>query len=190
MLLNIFISSRFIDIAVQWVPKIKWFQDFIPFFFIPERSQSNAPWKAKPANLFQQSVFWINSRNCSPSTISVMIFETLADIWPPSLSMLIFRRYIGIDLSGYPSDSSGHQTLRRRPPQRAKKKQKLSGKSLEWPKVKQTCLTPWQPSLPSGEHSGFALGWDGLYTMHEVPSRTETKARLPQKKLTVRDSFG
>ncbi|CAH3159775.1 unnamed protein product [Porites lobata] len=100
------------------------------------------------------------------------------------------ERYIGMDLSGYPSDSSGHQTLRRRPPQRAKKKQKLSRKSLEWPKVKQTCLTPCQPSLPSGEHSGFSLGRDGLYTMHEVPSRTETKACLPQKKLTGRDSFG
>ena len=115
-----------------------------------------------------------------------MVFETLADVWPPSLSILIFGRYIGIDLSGYPSDSSGHQTLRRRPPQRAKKKLKLSGKSLEWPKVKQTCLTPCQPSLPCCEHSGFSLGWDGLYTMHEVPSRTETKACLPQKKLTGR----
>ena len=139
---------------------------------------------------FQQSVFRIDSRNCSPSTISVMIFETLADIWPPSLSILIFRRYIGMDLSDYPSDSSGHQTLRRRPPQRAKKKPKFSGKSLEWPKVKQTCLTPCQPSLPSGEHLGMALGWDALYTMHEVPSRTATKARSPQKKLTGRDSFG
>ena len=190
MLLNIFISSRFIDIAVQWVPKIKWFQDFIPFFLYRNAVNRTRPEKLNRQICFQQSVFWINSRNCSPSTISVMIFETLADIWPPSLSILIFRRYIGMDLSGYPSDSSGHQTLRRRPPQRAKKKQKLSGKSLEWPKVKQTCLTPWQPSLPSGEHSGFALGWDGLYTMHEVPSRTETKARLPQKKLTGRDSFG
>ena len=29
---------------------------------------------------------------CSPSTIPVIIVETLAGFWPPSLSMLIFRR--------------------------------------------------------------------------------------------------
>lgn len=58
MLLNIFISSRFINIAVQWAPKIKWFQDFIPFIFIPECSQSNAPWKAKRAKFVFNRAFF------------------------------------------------------------------------------------------------------------------------------------
>ena len=44
--------------------------------------------------------------------------------------------------SGYLRDRNGHQTLRRRPPQRVKQKLKLSGKPLQWPKFKKTTLTP------------------------------------------------
>ena len=45
-----------------------------------------------------------------------------------------------MDRTGYPRNINDPQTFRRRPHQRVKQKQKLSGKFLQWPKLKKTIL--------------------------------------------------